>query len=348
MDIQKTAILINHYESHSAYSGETRYSGWAKRLITEGYCVYLICSSVLHSQNIDILGRSEKYRIIKDNGINYVYVKTSKYDSNSGKDRINNLFKFYFGVKQLLPILPKPDFIIARSPNPLACVIGIKYAKKIQVPCICDIVDLWPEAIVVYKKMSKNNPIIRLLYSGEKWIYKNCNALIFSTPGAYDYILEHRWESVVPKEKVFYINMGIDLKINDINRDKYSYEDPVFSREDLYKVVYSGSVRLVNNLKLLCDAGKIIQDKGIDQIFIMIHGAGDQVDELKQYCKDENIHNVKLYGRIQKQQIPYVLSHSDLCILCYQNTPLLRFGGSMNKMFDYFASGKPIIYNSRV
>ena len=189
---------------------------------------------------------------------------------------------------------------------------------------------------------------MRILYQGEKWIYKHSNALIFSVPGAYDYILEKQWEEEIPKEKVYYINMGINLEVNDQNRETNIHLDTTLERNDLFKVVYTGSVRLVNNLKLLCDAGLEIQKRGYNNIYIMIHGAGDQVEELQKYCQENRIQNVKLYGRIEKNQIPYVLSHSDLCILCYQNTPLLRFGGSMNKMFDYFASGKPIISNAKM
>lgn len=346
--MKQIAILINHYESHSEYSGESRYRSWALKLISEGYEVYIICSSVLHSQNIDILSNGEKSRIINDDGINYVYVKTNHYKSNSGIDRIVNMIGFYFSATKAIKNLPIPSFIISRSPNPLACVVGLQHGKKNQVPCICDIVDLWPESIAVYQHISKKNILMRLLYKGEKWIYKHSSALIFSVPGAYDYIIERHWDKVIPEAKVFYINMGIDLEANDRNRDLYSYPDIALDRKDLFKVVYTGSVRLVNNLKLLCDAGLEIQKRGFSNISIMIHGAGDQVAELQQYCQENHINNVKLYGRIEKKQIPYVLAHSDLCVLCYQNTPLLRFGGSMNKMFDYFASGKPIISNAKM
>ncbi|OKY52297.1 glycosyltransferase, partial [Megasphaera cerevisiae] len=128
----------------------------------------------------------------------------------------------------------------------------------------------------------------------------------------------------------------------------YKYIDYYLEQKNIFKVSYCGSVRLVNNLKLLCDAGKIIKNRGIKKLFIMIHGSGDQVDKLQKYCIENDIDNVKLYGWIEKVKIPYVLTHSDLCILCYQNTPLLRFGGSMNKMFEYFASGKPVVTNAHM
>ena len=343
----KTVIMISHYSPEPQYWGMPRYHEWGKRLIQEGYQVYLLCASTIHSSDVNIIEGSKKYCVRENEGIRYIYIRCSSYDGN-GLGRIKNLFEFYFGVKSALKELPRPSVIISESPNPLGAVAGIQFSKKNKNPHIVDVVDLWPESIVVYQGISEQNPIIKLLYQGEKWIYKKSKAIIFSTPGAYDYIIERNWQSIIPREKVYYINMGVDLKANDYNKNTYIYEDPMLNDPNIFKVTYTGSVRLVNNLGLLCDAGNIIQKKGYTNIFIMIHGAGDQVTELSDYCKKKGISNVRLYGKIEKKYIPYILANSDLCILCYQNTPLLRFGGSMNKMFDYFASGRPIIANAKM
>lgn len=343
----KVAFIINHYEALSMYCGEVRLSSWAQKLSSEGYQVYVIAASWIHSFNIELIKDDRKYLIKDEGNIHYVYLKTPPYKSNMGIDRVINMIYFYFAAKKVMKRLPKPEFIIAESPNPLACVAAIRFSKK-KIPVLSDIVDLWPESIAVYKHISKNNPIMKLLYLGERWIYENSDSLIFSMAGAYDYIVDRGWNKTIPQSKVHYINMGVDLEVNDKNAREYPLNDPVFTDSSIFKVAYTGSVRLVNNLKLLCDAGKIVLNRNIDNIYIMIHGAGDQVDALREYCTKEGISNVHLYGKIDKRNIPYVLSHSDLCILCYQNTPLLRYGGSMNKMFDYFASGKPIIANAKM
>jgi hypothetical protein len=41
----------------------------------------------------------------------------------------------------------RPDVIIASSVHPLTMVAGIRIAKRMKIPCICEIRDLWPEAI---------------------------------------------------------------------------------------------------------------------------------------------------------------------------------------------------------
>ena len=344
----KTILIVSQYTKQPEYTGDMRNYDWGRHLITLGNTVYILCASLVHGTTIDLIEGDEEYKIVDDSsGIKYVYVKTPMYQDN-GMSRIKNMGAFYFIALKIMKKLPVPDLIIAKSPNPMACVAALKYAKKKKIPCVCDIVDLWPESIAVYQGVSRSNPLMKLLYQGEKWIYKTCSALIFSDEGDYDYVIEKGWEKAVPKEKAFYVNIGINIEDNDRNKEEYKLDDPALEEENTFKVIYSGSVRTVNNLKLLVDAGKIIQDKGYSDIRVLIYGGGDQVDELRQYCKDQSITNVQLYGRMEKKYVPYILSKADVCAFCYQSTPLLRFGGSMNKMFDFLASGKPIIANAKM
>src|SRR5690606_22648673 len=44
-----------------------------------------------------------------------------------------------------------------------------------------------------------------------------------------------------------------------------------------------------------------------------------------------------------KKYVPFLLSKSDLNILHFQQSSLKKYGASLNKLFEYFASGKPTI-----
>jgi len=56
------------------------------------------------------------------------------------------------------------------------------------------------------------------------------------------------------------------------------------------------------------------------------------------------LHNVKMKGYVNKQFIPSILSKSNVNILNYSSTQYnWTRGNSSNKLFEYMASGKPII-----
>lgn len=78
---------------------------------------------------------------------------------DGGFTRIINMVSFYFNVKkaakQYAKEHGKPDIILASSVHPLTLVAGLKLAKHFHVKCICEMRDLWPEAIVSYSKKIK-------------------------------------------------------------------------------------------------------------------------------------------------------------------------------------------------
>ena len=48
---------------------------------------------------------------------------------------------------------------------------------------------------------------------------------------------------------------------------------------------------------------------------------------------------------MEKKYVPYIVSHADLNIAHNTPSPLFRFGVSFNKLFDYFAAGKPVLWD---
>lgn len=331
--------MFCHYAQQPPYNTALRYHNWGKILVSRGYSVTIFCASVVHNTDIDVIDELGGMKQSSCDGVKYVYVKTSKYSGN-GLGRIKNMIQYYHNIKMIAKRFPKPDLSLC------CCAYLYKRAKSIwkDVPCICDIEDLWPESIVDVMNISANNPMIKYLYHVEKEAYKKCDALVFSVAGGYEYITDKGWQNLIDEKKVFHINMGVDLDEFDKNVTAYTYDDSRLLQDDIFKVVYCGSVRAANNIKALCDAAKIVKNQE-SSIQFMIHGSGNEVEELTQYCLDNQIDNVKFYGRIDKNQIPYVLSHADVCLLTFADISIKKYGGSQQKSFEYYASRKPIVSN---
>lgn len=167
-------------------------------LIRDGNEVKIFCASTVHNSDISINTGDKKSveKIGKDN-VPYIFIKTKNYVGN-GRQRIRNMIEYYlkiFGVaRQEIKQRGKPDVILASSVHPLALVAGIKIAKKIGVPCVCEVRDLWPETFLDFG-FTKKNPIIKGMYRLEKWIYKKADKLIFTMEGGKDYIIEKKWDT---------------------------------------------------------------------------------------------------------------------------------------------------------
>ena len=166
------------------------------------------------------------------------------------------------------------------------------------------------------------------------------DALVFTMEGAYDYITEQGWEKDIPRSKVHYINNGVDLEQFDYNTEHFRVEDPDLDDPDTFKVVYTGSIRKVNNLGLLLDAAKCVNDP---RVKFLIWGDGDEREALEQRVRDENISNVVFKGKVEKKYIPSIVSRANLNFAHNSFTYLFNYGISFNKLFDYFAAGQPIL-----
>lgn len=236
----------------------------------------------------------------------------------------------------------KPDIIIGSSAHPLAALAELKLAKKYKCQAIIEVRDLWPESFVAYGIMKKNNPILKLLYEGEKWIYKNADKIIFTMEGGRDYIIDKKWDTEhggpIDINKVYHLNNGVDLDEFNYNKEHYILNDKDLNDKNTFKVIYTGSIRRVNNLNIILEAAKLIKEPDIK---FLVWGEGDERVKLQQQCQEEKITNLVFKGYVDKKYIPFVLSCADVNLLHCELTPIMRFGMSLNKLFDYFAAKKP-------
>ncbi|MED4351111.1 glycosyltransferase family 4 protein [Schinkia azotoformans] len=344
--MKKNIWIWNHYATNMFKDQAGRHFWFAESLIKHGYNPTIFCASTVHNSNEVINVGNQKFISDQTNSIPFVFVKTPEYNGN-GKQRIKNMLTFY---KNLFPVAKeyaeqygKPDVILASSVHPLTLVAGIKIAKKFDIPCVCEVRDLWPESIVAYGALKRNSIIAKALYQGEKWIYKNADSVIMTWEGGKEYIVDQNWENQIDLEKVKHINNGVVIDTFDRNSEEYTISDSDLDNKEFKNIVYAGSIRKVNNLGVLLDAAKLIKSKGRNDIRFLIFGSGDESEPLKRRCEEENIDNVVFKGRIERKYIPFILKKSYINILHNSSTSLDKYGQSQNKFFEYLAAGKCIV-----
>ncbi len=338
--------IINHYAGDTYFDKGGRHFWIAKYLAKLGYKPVVFCCNNKHNPGTEKWIETEKLwveQIEPEINVPYVFVKGRKYIGN-GKRRILNMMDFYINVKktikQYAKMYGKPDIIYASSVHPLSLVAGLQLARKYKVKCICEIRDLWPEALIVYGVLSMNNPIVKILRLIEKKIYTKADKIIFTAAGEFNYILDQKWDRFIPAKKLVYVNNGIDIEAFDINLRNYPYEDSQLNDSSYCNIVYAGSIRKVNDVGRIIDIAKEIKNK---RIRFLIWGDGDQVADLQRRISEEDITNVFLKGRVAKCYIPSITSKATINFVHNSPSPMFKYGLSFNKIFDYLAAGKPII-----
>lgn len=147
---------------------------------------------------------------------------------------------------------------------------------------------------MAYGIAGPHNPAVIALRWLEKWIYKKADAVVFTMEGAYDYIIEQGWDKEIPRSKVHYINNGVDLEQFDYNKEHFRVEDADLDEPDTFKIVYTGSIRKVNNLGLLLDAAKCVKNPCVK---FLIWGDGDERAALEQRVREEPHRKCDIQGQ---------------------------------------------------
>ena len=344
--------LWNHDATRMFDDKGGRHFWFAKKLKERGYEPVIFCANINHFNGME-RPLDGAYEIANSDGIPFVFIKTTQYEGN-GLGRIKNWISFWHGcrknAKKLALELGKPDVIVGSSVHPLTVVAAIQVARKLKVPCIGEIRDLWPEAIFTAQGVNENGLVGRVLKMGEHWMYKKAKALIFTKEGDHDYLIEQGWTTEqggnIDLKKCHYINNGIDFKDFQRQIKENTFEDEDLSN-DKFKAVYCGTLRKVNNVENIVEAANLLKDR--EDIEILIFGDGMLREELEKKVEEFGLHNIKFKGHVNKQYVPYVLSRSSVNLLNYaQGLYNWTRGNSSNKLFEYLASGKPVISSVRM
>ena len=328
--------LINQHSYPPGRSNWRRHFDLFKNFSKESYNIDVICGSFVHDRKEEILSKGEKYRLINSEGIKYHILSGILYKSKIVRmlSMIQFFFKVLFFSKKLKD---KPDIIYASSPHPFNGLAGMYLARKYKCPFVLEIRDLWPETWVAMGATTKKSILYKVFAYIEKVLYKNADKIITLTANKDYYILVG-----VDEKKVEIVSNGVDLEKYD---SLLKEESPVKLLENKFNVLYTGAHGTANCLDNILEVAKLIKN---DDIVFNFIGEGEKKEELIKKSEEYNLKNVRFYPPINKNLIPNTLKNGDVMIVVAKNTPLYKYGISFNKIFEYFASSKPIIFSGNV
>lgn len=323
--------IFNHHALTPDMSGGTRHYDFAKELVRRGHSVTIVASSFHYAKYTEMKEYDDK-KYIKENidGIDFIWIRTSPYFGN-GVARVKNMLGYTYKVLKIIPKLDLkvPDIIIGSSVHLFAVYAAYRLSKKYNTPFIMEVRDLWPQTLIDMG-MSRWHPFIILLGRLEKFLYHKADKIISNLPYAFEYI-----QKFVSKDKFIWISNGVDLEnITYVEREN----------TDKFIISYTGAIGVANNLKLFVEAAESLKDK--DDISFRIVGDGAEKDSLIQLVKLKKLKNISIEDSVAKNKVVKILQSSDVLYFNLKDSPVFNYGVSSNKLFDYMASGRVIIYST--
>ncbi|MBE3550224.1 MAG: glycosyltransferase family 4 protein [Brockia lithotrophica] len=327
--------VINQYAGAPDQPGFTRHFSLARELIRRGHRVSIVATSFHHSLRKDTRlqpGESWRYEVIE--GVPFLWLRTPAYRGNSAA-RVWNMAAFGLSaIRRSRPeILGDPDVVLGSIPHPFTGLAAERLSRRYRVPFVLEVRDLWPDSLIDLGDVSPLHPFILWMRWAERYLYRRATRILSILPLAY----EHMVRQGATREKIFWLPNGIDLT-----------GVPPFlplSERETFTVMYAGSHGLANDLDRVLDAAHLLQKGGNGKaIRFVLVGDGPEKERLMQRAREMGLHNVEFRDPVPKREVFRVLAEADAFLLLLKEAPVFRFGASPNKLYDYMAMGRPVIF----
>jgi glycosyltransferase involved in cell wall biosynthesis len=305
--------------------------------------VYLALSEEIPSKNAANVHITEIIKNLKDDADVELFAKKGykKYDyvnyvdlPNGFKENLN--IKNIFKIKELKSIIKKikdfnPDVIYERWSHPNLISYLIK--KIVKKPRILEVNSIFSEEI-------HDIPILLQISKFFRNIQFNNTEAIITQTKTLKRILED-----ITDTRVYVVQNGVNT-----SKFKENLKKPLDLEKDKIIITFVGSFKRwhgVNQITYIASKLKDYKDK----ISINLIGDGDLFNDINNELKINNLNNVHLLGSKDYKEIPNYLLNSDILIAPfdannYKAFKKFNFWWCPIKLFEYMASGKPIVsYN---
>lgn len=331
--------LVNQYAAPPSLGGGTRHYSLARELIRKGHEMTIIASSFNHSTRRETrLGQGEvwKYEVI--DRVPFLWLRTPPYSGNS-MARIWNMLVFAGRVWSSTGAgqLNRPDIIIGSITHLFGALAAELLARRRGIHFVLEVRDLWPQTLVEMGNVSPHHPMVRVMEWIERYLYRRAELIVSLLPTA----VEHMVEKGAERSKVVWIPNGIDLNLVP------PLKPP--DENNILTVMYAGAHGIANGLDSLLNAASILQREGwLDRVRFRFIGDGSEKARLRQRVQNEGILNVYFDEPVPKEYIYSILQEADIFLVTLKNLALYRWGMSLNKLFDYMSSARPIVFGANL
>jgi len=174
-----------------------------------------------------------------------------------------------------------------------------------------------------------------------RWImhtlYRKADRIVSVTDG-----ISHYMEAIgLSPKSIATIKSGVGREFIDANsngiRGKYGWEGK-------FLILYSGTLGWVRPLETVVESARQLVDQP-DVHFVFI-GDGQKKDALQNMVEDYGLKNVSIIGLQPLENIPYFLKAADVLLESLKEVTVAKMAFP-SKMFEYMASGRPIVFGAR-
>jgi glycosyltransferase involved in cell wall biosynthesis len=327
---------IWYLSAHDQPKGQSsRTYDFALELTKRGHHVTMFTNSYCHFTHVERLAPHEKWRIEEIDGIRIVWLRTIHYIGNGWKRGANMLSNAWRSIRVAHTLMDKPDVVLGPSVPLLTGWAALRIARTSGAAFIFEVRDVWPIVLVDDGGLSKLSPVYFGFRVIEKYLYRKAQRISSVLP----FLRQHVSESGGDPEKVTWIPNGVNL-------ERFSGFSPYDGGERSSLVaMYVGGYSVEHDVVTIVRSASVLQKRGIQGIRFILVGNGIKRPECEREASMNGLSNIEFRDHVAKKDVPRIQTESDVLVASVIDTPSFRFGLNLNKLFDYLASARPVIFS---
>ena len=201
---------------------------------------------------------------------------------------------------------------------------------------ILDIRDIWPDSAVAAGQLNKNSKLYKFGKLIEQWLYQKSDLITCVSMPMAEYI-----KGFTKIDKVVVIYNGVpnqylhnESYLNENNQDLF--------QDNKINITYLGNMGYVQNLQVVLEAAKQIQDE-LPEVVLYLIGDGIEKTKLEKFRKANLLDNVVIVGPVAKEQAMQLMRKSSALFFQLKDDMVME-KTVPSKVFDYMTAGKPILF----
>lgn len=275
----------------------------------------------------------------KADGVNIYRTWLWPLPNRKSHERIRNYASFCLSAAVRGLTLPRPDVIIASSPQLLVGLSGWWLSFIRRIPFVFEVRDLWPESLAAVGIGDKDSLLHRTLASIAKFLYGRSDRIVVVTPAFKEYLIEH-WR--VPCEKIDIVENGVETELfASAPQSATQALRQQLGADSKFVTSYIGTIGNAHGLETLLAAAAPLQTQNPDVLFLVI-GEGAEKERIKALAQSRGLANVRFLDQQPRQQIPAFISASDACLVLLKKTDVFKTV-IPTKMLEFMSCARPVI-----
>ena len=278
-------------------------------LIEAGHSITVVCPTPCRGIPEETIKRYH-------NKIHEVYrgIRIHRYHApREGKNPLLRAFRYFWCNLRGSAIAKRyrdTDAVFAVSTPPTQGYFAGKLAKKLNVPLIYSLQDLFPDSLVTTGMTTESSLLYKTGKRLERKTYSLCSKIIVLSRTTERQLLQRG----VPEDRLCTVSNWIDTEaVKPVPREDNRLFDEYSVDIDRFTVVYAGNFGASQGADVILKTAELMKDD--KDITFVIFGGGAEFDKAVKTAEELRLKNVTINPLLPPERVPEVYSMGDVALI---------------------------------